>query len=188
MSAPEDEVVLEDMTKTELQDHADELDIEYSESDTKAELIEKITAGAEPPPEGQTADEANAEEAAYDASPDAVPSEQFPERRPIEVDVADVPVEEHEGEFQAPLNAESWVILDGEHEGVPDRFDGAVAAVLDWPTVTVTDPDTGESHEEFPVDGTLIVQERSQGLRLSLPMEAFKEVHSNGRPSVLGYA
>lgn len=185
MSSTEEEVVLEDMTKSELQDHADSLGVEYSDSDTKSELIDAITAQAEPPADGEQVDEAG------NVIPDdqaSYPSEQFPERTPIEPDLANLSTDPQEGEFQAPLNAESWVILDGSHEDVPERFDGSIAAVIDWPTVTVTDQATGESHEEFPAEGKLIVQERSQGLRLSLPMDAFKEVHSNGRPAVLGYA
>lgn len=185
MTSTEDEApVLEDMTKTELQEHADSLDVEYSDSDTKAELIDAINEA-----QGTTSESTNGGDA--EAEPEALlayGSEQYPERRPIEVDIKDVPVEEYEGETMPPLNAESWVILDGDHELVPDEFDGAVAAVIDSPTVTDTNPDTGESVTHFPSEGRVTVRERSQGATFNLPLDAFKEIYTNGRPSVLGFA
>jgi hypothetical protein len=193
--ATEEDVNLDDLTKSELQDKADELGVDWSDSDTKAELIDKINEADEPDDDEGDGDDEEGEVIEGDQSGTAitaytgpVPSEQYPERRPSEPDMADLEVTEADGDFMPPLNAESWVVLDGSHIDVPDWADGRIAAVLSAPSVTVTDPDTGESHEEFPVDGHLTVQERSQGLRLYLPMEAFKEVHSNGRGAVQAFA
>jgi hypothetical protein len=173
---------LDDLTKAELQDKADELEVEYDESDTKAELIAKIEDAESG--EDEVADEEEAPTGPFDTTP----SELNPERRPVEVDIADVPVEEYEGEHMAPLNAESWVILDGSHDLVDDRWDGAIAAVIDWPTAVEHDTNTGETITYLPPDASLTVRERSQGAMFYLPLDAFKEIHTNGRPAVLGYA
>lgn len=118
------------------------------------------------------------------------PSEFFPERRSGDVDVADIenPDKSYKGEHAAPLNAETWVILDGSHKDVPDEYDGHLAAVTAYPTSVIHDTDTGVTHEEMPKNGLVTVKERSQGAVLTLPMEAFKSVHPNGRAGVLGYA
>jgi hypothetical protein len=203
VSSTDDAPVLEDMTKTELQEHADELGVEYNTTDSKQDLVDKIIAGADPPPvaddEEQTGDEEDGDAevvegdqsgAAISSFPGAVPSEQFPERRPMEVDLSDVedPEAEYEGEFQPPLNAESWVVLDGSHDSVPDELDGAIAAVVSAPSITTTNPDTGETQTSQPPEGLVGVRERSQGILIYLPMEAFKKVYTNGRPEVLGFA
>ena len=167
---------LSDYSKAELQAKADELGVEYDESDTKAELISAIEDA------DSGVDEEAAEEGTGEAAAGPFPSEQFPERVPVEVDVADVPVEEHEGETIAPLNAESWVVLDGSNDQVPDELDGAVAAVLDWPVGVEHDSTTGETKTFTAPDGYYLVQDRAQGTRLSVTADAFKEIHSHGRP------
>lgn len=186
MSETEEEVVnLEDLTKAELQDTAEEKGIDWSDSDTKAELIEKIhDADVE---EGDVPDESEVG-APQGTFPGSVPSEDYPERRAIEVDLADVPVEEHEGEHMAPLNAESWVVLDGSHPEVDPRWDGKIAAVISWPTSTEHDTDTGETITYLPPEASLTVKESSQGAMFYLPLDAFKEIHTNGRAEVLGFA
>jgi hypothetical protein len=193
VNSTEEEVVLEDMTKAELQDHADSLGVDYSDSDTKAELIEAITTQAEPPDEGeQVDDEGNVidsesddeEESAYDSFPGSVPSELEPARRPVDVDIANIedPEAEYEGEVQAPLNAESWVTLDGSNDQVPDELDGHVAAVVESPVSTEHDPDTGTTKTFLSPEGLYTVKERSQGILLNVTADAFKSVHTHGRP------
>lgn len=121
---------------------------------------------------------------------DVKPSELFPEARATDVDVADIenPDKEYKGEHSAPLNLESWVVLDGKHKEVPKEYDGKVAAVIDYPTTTEQDPDTGETVSYLPPKARITVKERSQGVTLVLPMEAFKAVHTNGRAGVLDFA
>jgi len=181
-----------DYSKAELQAKADELGVEYDDSDTKAELVDKINeaeadeSGDEEGAEEEGADEEETgEEEAYDSSPGAVASEQFPERRPIEPDLANIedPDAEYEGEHLAPLNAESWVVLDGDHEEVPDELDGKIAAVVEYPTTVAQDPDTGIVETYLPPGASLTVKERGQGTLLYLPLDAFKEIHTHGRPA-----
>lgn len=171
---------LSDYSKAELQAHADELGVEYSPDDTKAELIsaiEEADSGAD-----ETATDGADEAAPPESAAGPFPSEEFPQLRPIEPDVADLPTDEHEGEFQAPLNAESWVTLDGASDQVPDELDGAVAAVVEWPVSVEHDTDTGETKTYTSPDGYYLVQERGQGVRLSVTADAFKSVHTHGRP------
>jgi len=184
------EVDYSDYSKAELQAAADEAGVEYSADDTKAELIAKLEdaeAG-----DSEEADETPDEEAAEDAAPvegvASFASEDFPELRPIEPDVADIPPEEYDGEITPPLNAESWVILDGSHPDIGERWDGKIASVLSWPVSTEHDPDTGETKVYTSPDGYYLVQERSQGARFSVQADAFKSIHTNGRPEVLGFA
>jgi len=172
-----------DYSKSDLQAAADEQGIEYDDSDTKAELIAKLEdAEAGDDESAETADEETAEDGTGEAAAGPFPSEQFPERAPVEVDVADVPVEEHEGEYQAPLNAESWAVLDGSSDQVPDELDGAVAAIIDWPVGVEHDSSTGETKTFTAPDGYYLVQDRAQGTRLSVTADAFKEIHTHGRP------
>jgi len=181
---------LSDYSKAELQAKADELGVEYEDSDTKAELVEKINEAEEPETEEEEgADEegdegeGDEEEApAVDTTATAQASEVHPELRPIEPDIADLSKDEEEGEHIAPLNGESWVVLDGDSDLVEDRYDGAIAGVIEWPTGVEHNPDTGETITFLPPDGTLLVKERSQGLTMSLPLDAFKEIHTSGRP------
>jgi len=184
---------LSDYSKSELQAKADELGVDYTDSDTKAELIAAINEAEEPDDDGddeETTDEeaADDEEVAPISTVGTFDSEAFPQMAPIEPDLADVPTDPQEGEFMAPLNGESWVVLDGAHDEVDDRWDGKIAAVLAWPTVTEQDPDTGEVKSFLPPDAHLTVQERSQGLRMYLPLDAFKEIHTNGRGAVQEFA
>lgn len=179
-----------DYSKAELQARADELEVAYDDSDTKAELIASIEDAEAGADETATADDAaagDAPPAPDDAASGPFPSEQFPQLAPIEPDLANVPTDEHEGEHQAPLNAESWVILDGASDQVPDRFDGHLAAVLSWPTSVEHDTDTGETITYTSPDGWYTVQERSQGAILSVQADAFKSVHT-GRPEAVGFA
>lgn len=120
----------------------------------------------------------------------AVPSELFPQRRAVDVDVADIenPDKKHKGETHPPLNAETWVVLDGSHKDVPKELDGKVGAVIDWPTTEVVDEDTGERRQILPPKAAITVKMRAQGQILHLTMDAFKEVHTNGRASVLDFA
>lgn len=185
MSGTEEEVVaLEDQTKADLQDIAEEKGVDWSTSDTKDELIQKIhdadVEAGDVPAEAEIDEEGSA----FDSFPGSVPSEQFPERRPIEVDLADIknPDKEYEGEHMAPLNAESWVVLDGSHDQVDDRYDGAIAAVVEYPTAVEHDTDTGITTTFLPPEASLTVKERSQGAFMYLPLDAFKEIHTAGRP------
>jgi hypothetical protein len=177
-----------DYSKAELQAKADELGVEYDDSDTKSDLVAKINE-AEDEESTDDGDEEGAdeeettEEEAYDSSPGAVASEQFPERRPIEPDLADVEAAEYDGEHLAPLNGESWVVLDGDHEEVPDELDGKIAAVVEFPTTVEQDPDTGIVSTYLPPQASLTVKERGQGTILYLPLDAFKEIHTHGRPA-----
>lgn len=187
MNSTEEEVVLEDMTKSELQDHADSLGVDYSDSDTKAELIDAITAQADPPADGeQVDDEGNVIEggSSYDSFPGSVPSELEPTRRPMDVDIANIedPDAEYDGEIQAPLNAESWVVLDGSDDQVPDELDGHVAAVVESPVSQEHDPATGETTTFLSPEGLYTVKERAQGILLNVTADAFKEVFTHGRP------
>ena len=120
----------------------------------------------------------------------AIPSESFPERRPTDVDVANIkdPDKSYKGEHTAPLNGETFVVLDGKHKEVPDRYDGHTAAVIAYPTAFEHDPDTGVTTSFFPSKGKVTVRELSQGQILELPMDAFKKVSTNGRAEVLGFA
>jgi len=177
-----------DYSKAELQAAADEQGVEYDDSDTKAELISKLE-------DAEAGDDESTETTEDDESAESVPptqesypSEQYPERTPIEPDLADLSTDPQEGEFLAPLNAESWVVLDGSHEGVDERWDGKIAAVLSYPTVTEQDPDTGEVKSFLPEGASLTVKEASQGALFHLPLDAFKEIHTNGRAEVLGFA
>jgi hypothetical protein len=180
VSSSEEEVVnLEDLTKAELQDVADEKEVDWSESDTKAELIDKIHAADVE--EGDVPDESEVG-APPSSFAGSVPSEQYPERRPVDVDVADVPAEEHEGEIQAPLNSESWVVLDGKSDQVPDELNGKVAAIIESPTSVEHDPDTGTTKTFLSPEGYYTVKERGQGILLNVTADAFKSVHTHGRP------
>jgi hypothetical protein len=186
VSSNEEEVVnLEDLTKAEIQDVADEKGVDWSDSDTKAELIAKIHAVDVE--EGDVPDESEVG-APPDSFPGSVASELYPERRPIEVDLANVDPGDGEGEHMAPLNAESWVVLDGSHDLVDDRYDGKIAAVIDWPTSVEHDTNTGETITYLPPEAMLTVKESSQGALMHLPLDAFKEIHTNGRGAVLGFA
>ena len=199
------EVALEDLTKDELKMKLDEAGIEYDEHDKKADLIEKLEA-EEPEEEGVDDDEAGEDEEAEETeegeeeegeepTPEHVgpqgtdagiavwPSEEYPEKRPIEVDIARVdPGEPVEGEHEPPLNGESWVVLDGDHELVGEEYDGHVAGVIDYPTMVEQDPDTGAITRYMPDEGLVTVRDRGQGTTLILPLDAFKEIHRNGRP------
>ena len=134
------------------------------------------------------AEEAGDEEAPAPDEALSYASEAHPERIPVEVDVADVEPADYEGETIPPLNAESWVILDGSHPEVDDRWDGAVAGVIDWPTGVEHDPTTGDTKVFLPPDAHLTVKERSQGAMFYLPLDAFKEIHTSGRPEVVAFA
>jgi hypothetical protein len=139
--------------------------------------------------EAPTTIDATSSDTAVRSFPDSVPSEQQPERRPTDVDVADIkdPDKEYKGESTPPLNAESWVVL-GKHKLVPKELEGKIFAVIDYPTTTQQDPDTGETVSYLPPKASITVKGRAQGQVLHLPMEAFAEVHTNGRASVLDFA
>jgi hypothetical protein len=182
----------QELTKDEIKAKLDELGVEYDESAKKAELQELLAEVEEPEEEGDDAgddeEEAAEEEHQAGASDQNVsvwPSEVFPEKRPIDVDIAalkDKPLDEPDAEYLAPLNGESWVVLDGEHELVDDRYDGAVAMVLAAPTNHFEDEFTGAEHDYLPEGAQVTVKERGQGVTMVLPLEAFKEIHNHGRP------
>lgn len=117
-----------------------------------------------------------------------VASEKFPERRAADVDIADVDPGDGKGEHTPPLNAESFVVLDGKHKDVPKELDGAVAGVVDAPSVTEVDPETGQSHTFLPPKALIAVKELSQGQVFHLPMAAFKKISTHGRAGVQGFA
>lgn len=118
------------------------------------------------------------------------PSELFPERAAGDVDVANIkdPDKEYKGEKHAPLNLETWVVLDGTHKEVPKELDGKLAAVIAYPTTTEQDPDTGETSSYLPPKASITVKVRDQGQILHLPMDAFKSVHLDGRAGALNFA
>ena len=95
-----------------------------------------------------------------------------------------VPAEDqtaYEGEDMPPLTGETWVQL-GDHEAVPERYRGSIAAVIDpIPVAKKEDPVTGQVKEYTHPDAQLHVRERSQGAELWLPLEAIKKVSLAGR-------
>lgn len=120
---------------------------------------------------------------------DLHPSELEPERRPMEIDVADIknPDKVYEGEYSPPLNAESWVIL-GKHDLVPEWAEGRVAAVIDAPVAREVDDATGSVREYLHENAVVTVKERSQGAIFYLPLKAFSKISRAGRPPIVGYA
>jgi hypothetical protein len=116
------------------------------------------------------------------------PSEVHPEKRPLEVDLKDVEPADYEGETMPPFNAETFVKLDGDSDEVPDELDGAIAAMIEWPVAHEHDHHTGVTLTYDPPDGTYIVKELSQGIRLSVTKDAFKEVSTNGRAGLVPFA
>lgn len=138
--------------------------------------------------EAPTTVEDTSTDTAVRSFPGSVPSEQNPERRATDVDVADVPAKSHKGEHNPPLNAETFVVLDGSHKEVPKELDGKVAAVIDFPTTTEQDPDTGETVSYLPPKASITVKTLDQGQILHVPYEAFKQVSTNGRAGLLGFA
>jgi len=159
-----------------------------TETKTKQTKAEKRAARAAKQKEPTVeADQATDQRVA--SFPGSVPSEQFPERRPADMDVADIknPDKEYKGEHLAPITLESWVTL-GKHKLVPKELEGRLAAVISAPTITVVDEDTGEEYVTVPPKAAITVKERSQGTILYLPREAFAEIHTNGRVGALGFA
>jgi hypothetical protein len=98
-----------------------------------------------------------------------------------------VPAEDqtaYEGEDMPALTGETWVVL-GEHESVPERYQGSIAAVIDpIPIARKEDPVTGAVKEYTHPDAELHVRERSQGAELWIPLDAVKQISLNGRPGV----
>jgi hypothetical protein len=185
--ATEEEVNLDDLTKSELQDKAEELGLDWSTADSKAELIDKINEAEES--DGDDDEEgADEEEVSEDQTATSYASEVYPERAPIEVDIKDIEPADYEGETQPPFNAETFVVLDGESEDVPDELDGAIAAMIDWPVSVEHDHHTGQTITYDPPEATYVVKELSQGIRLSVNRDAFKKVSTNGRAGLVGFA
>jgi hypothetical protein len=185
--ATEEDVNLEDLTKSELQDKAEEVGADWSAADSKSELIDKINE-AEEPSDDDDEEGADEEEVGEDQTATSYASEEFPERRPIEVDIKDVEVADYEGEITPPFNGETFVILDGASDDVPNEMDGAVAAMIDWPVSVEHDHHTGTTITYDPPEGVYIVKELSQGIRLSVTKDAFKKVSTNGRAGLVGFA
>lgn len=148
-----------------------------------------IEARADGDDETDDSDEEGADE--EETAPEtalAYGSEQYPERRPIDVDIADVEPAEYEGETTPPFNAETFVKLDGASDEVPDEFDGAIAAMISWPTAVEHDSNTGVTVTSDPPEAVYTVRELSQGIVLSVTKDAFKEVSTNGRAGLVPFA
>jgi len=179
-----DEVDYSDYSKAELQAAADEQGVEYDDSDTKADLLQKLEDAESSDDESmETTD--GGEQPAPPEGAASVPSELYPERRPTDVDVADIenPDEEYEGELHPLPNAETWVILDGSSDEVPDELDGAVAAVISWPQGQEHDSNIGVTTTFVAPEGYWTVKERGQNILLSVTQDAFKEIYYHGRPA-----
>jgi hypothetical protein len=101
-----------------------------------------------------------------------------------DVDVADLPKTRHRGEKDPPIPLGSWVRL-ADHEDVPARFVGHIAAVLNSPTEEI-DVDHTDNTRTVQKKGALItVKTRDEaGVTLQLPPEAFSEVSPDGRHGV----
>lgn len=117
------------------------------------------------------------------AAPDTAQADFSTSGAPIaEVDVADIGTDHLEGESDPIIYAgEAWVKL-GDVEGVPEWAVGNIAQVISAPVVTKVDEETGASTSFNPELATYEVRERSQGITLFLPREAFDEIHTHGRP------
>jgi hypothetical protein len=93
------------------------------------------------------------------------------------------------GEVLAPLTGESWGILDGTQPGVPSRFDGHFAAVIDAPVASKQDPVSGQITYYLPDAAIITVRELAQGVLLSLPLTAFTQINTGGgRPGIVHFA
>ena len=105
-----------------------------------------------------------------------------------DVDVATIDQAYYEGEFPPVLNLESWVRL-GNHESVPDRFRGHIAAVVDAPTFLCNCDWSPNTHEHPSPNSLVTVKLRDEtGATLRLPYEAFDEVSTAGRSGLLPIA
>lgn len=163
-------------------------------------IVEARVEGDDEEDDGDDDDANNADDGEEDAEGEVIqgdqagqaivswPSEAHPEKRPLEVDIKDVEPADYEGETAPPFNAETFVKLDGESDEVPDELDGAIAAMIEWPVAHEHDHHTGITLTYDPPDGTYIVKELSQGIRLSVTKDAFKEVSTNGRAGLVPFA
>lgn len=103
-----------------------------------------------------------------DAGPEEYP---FPPQG--DVDVATIDNKAHAGEYYPNLEVDDWVVLDGDHELVPDRLDGRRAIVLDAPRYLVP--------LEKKDDIWITVRTRDDvNATLHIPLAAVKEVQKGG--------
>jgi hypothetical protein len=93
---------------------------------------------------------------ASDAGPDQYP---FPPQG--DVDIATVPVEEHDGEVIPPIPVGAWVRL-GSSDNVPERFWGHLAAVVESPTFLTNGDLAPRTYETQPDDVTIVVKTRDE--------------------------
>lgn len=147
--------------------------------------------------EGRTSDPANRHEDTRigdvlpDISEGPKPTDGGEEAYPFppagDVDIALVDPGNSSEEYDPPLNVDDWVILDGNHELVPDRLDGHMAFVLNAPSQTAPDVYDHPNAALTPVpDAGITVRTRDEvNATLILPMEAFKAVGKGGRSSIL---
>jgi hypothetical protein len=140
--------------------------------------------------EGSTSDAASrsegnlAAETPADRGYDEHPSDGGPERYPFptggDVEVATIDAGNGEGEYLSPLDIEDWVVLDGEHELVPERLAGRRAVVLDAPRYLIP---VGQEDSVW-----ITVRTRDEvNATLSIPLSAVSEVQKRGiAPAVRG--
>jgi hypothetical protein len=85
---------------------------------------------------------------------------------------------------------DDWVVLDGDHELVPDSLDGHLAYIVDAPSVPVPGGTDFNHAARTPAPGAAItVRTRDQyNATLTLPEEAFKAVGRGGRSAVQSFA
>lgn len=113
-----------------------------------------------------------------DAGADAYP---FPVQGDVEV--ALVPREVYEGEKMEPIYEGDFVVL-GVHELVPERLQGAQAAVLDAPTILCNCDWAPRTHEHVHPTAGITVQTRDDvNARLTIPLAAISRILRGGRVS-----
>lgn len=108
-----------------------------------------------------------------------------------DVDIADLSKRKRKGESPPLVLAGYWVRLN-DHEDVPERFVGHIAAVLDSPWKSVPFADDSQESEihgyRFNKDQLFRVQTRDEvNAILEVPAEAFAEV-ADSRSGVLNHA
>jgi hypothetical protein len=141
--------------------------------------------------EGRTSDPANREAGVVaDAVPPDLPagpkqSDAGPELYPFpaqgDVEVSLLPVKQYDGERMEPIYEGDFVIL-GQHELVPERLQGAEAAVIVAPTIICNCEWAPRTHEHPHPEAGLTVRTRDDtNATLTVPLEALAQVLRGGR-------
>lgn len=112
---------------------------------------------------------------------DNKPSDGGPERYPFppggDVDVATIPPGKGKGEFFAVPQIGDWVVLDGDHDDVPDALHGRRAAVLE---IVDHDPD---DKVPWSKRGEVVVRVRTRdeyNATLTIPLDATLALQKEG--------